>query len=329
MDTNLQHQLFRHLKESLPQHLSLTDELCDLLDLSADSVYRRIRGEKPITLLELKRICEHYQLSVDRLLQLQNESVIFQAPGLNGAAGGLADYLKGMLGQFQYFNSFKVRELQYLCKDIPFWYFYLFPEMGAFKTFFWTRNIHNDPELSHQQFSMKEYSYTDCFTLGQKILLAYNEIPSVEIWNLESIHSTINQIAYYRDAGIFKSVEDLDAVINSFYRMIDHLELQAEKGQKFVPGASDISYRSNVQFYINELILGNNTILLHLDNKRLSIITHSVLNYLMTNDDRFAEKSFSTLNSLVTRSTLVSRTGEKDRNKFFNILREKVNTLKN
>ncbi|HQZ76089.1 MAG TPA: helix-turn-helix domain-containing protein, partial [Chitinophagaceae bacterium] len=72
METNhLQQQLFSHLKENLPAHLSLVDELCDLLDLSADSVYRRIRGEKPITLSELKKICEHYHLSLDQLLQLK------------------------------------------------------------------------------------------------------------------------------------------------------------------------------------------------------------------------------------------------------------------
>ncbi|MEI9809220.1 MAG: hypothetical protein WDO16_15910 [Bacteroidota bacterium] len=47
MDTNeLQQQLFAYLKENIPAHLSLVDELCDLLDLGADSVYRRIRGEK-------------------------------------------------------------------------------------------------------------------------------------------------------------------------------------------------------------------------------------------------------------------------------------------
>lgn len=39
----LQQELFKHLKEKLPSHLSLVDELCDLLNLSADSVYRRIR----------------------------------------------------------------------------------------------------------------------------------------------------------------------------------------------------------------------------------------------------------------------------------------------
>src|SRR5262245_26860734 len=107
----LQQELFKHLKNSLPAHVSLTDELCNLLDLSADSVYRRIRCEKPITLNELKQICEHYQVSLDQLLQLKNDSVLFQAPGIMSDAVPFVDYMKGMLAQFQYFNSFQQAEI--------------------------------------------------------------------------------------------------------------------------------------------------------------------------------------------------------------------------
>ena len=70
-NNEIQQQLFSVLKQKLPAHISLVDELGDLLGLSADSVYRRIRGEKPIDLIELKKICDHYRLSLDQLLQLQ------------------------------------------------------------------------------------------------------------------------------------------------------------------------------------------------------------------------------------------------------------------
>jgi hypothetical protein len=324
----LQQQLFSHLKENLPPHLSLVDELCDLLDLSADSVYRRIRGEKPITLFELKKICEHYHLSLDQLLQLQNESVLFDAPGMNGAPGEFIDYMKGMLVQFKYFNSFKTKQIQYLSKDVPIWYFYLFPELGAFKTFFWSKTINNHPGLANKLFSMQEYPYEDCFAIGQKVLEEHNQIESIELWNYETIHSTINQVAYYKDAGHFRSSDDFEVVINSFHRMLDHLQLQAEKGVKFMPGASDVSYRAPIKFYVNELILGNNTMLLSLDDKRLSMVTYSVFHYLFTRDPRFSNKVAETFNTLLTRATLISNTGEKERNRFFNALRDKVNALK-
>ena len=329
METNeIQQELFNHLKKSLPPHLSLVDELCDLLDLSADSVYRRIRGEKPISLAELKKICEHYNFSIDQLLQLQNESVLFQAPGLNSGSVEFIDYMKGMLGQFIYFNSFEKKEISYLCKDVPFWYFYLFPELASFKTFFWIKTINNHSNFSGKQFSYKESSFEDCFTVGQQILKEFNKIPSVELWNLESINSTINQIGYYKEAGIFKQPADMIMVIDSFQQILDHLQLQAEKGVKFLPGSTDLSYQASIQFYVNELILGNNTILLDLNGQRISMMTYSVLNYLMTRDNRFSEKAFNNFNTLLSRSALKSKTGEKDRNKFFNTLHDKVNTLK-
>ena len=49
--------------------------------------------------------------------------------------------------------------------------------------------------------------------------------------------------------------------------MIDHLQMQAEKGVKFMPGDTDVSHKAPIQFYINELILGNNTMAMKLDGK--------------------------------------------------------------
>jgi len=326
--TTVQQHLFLRLKQMLPSHVSLAAELCDLLELSTDSVYRRIRGEKPITIDELKKICEHYKLSLDQLLQLKTESVLFNAPGLNGSPDEFADYMQAMLSQFKYFNSFEEKEIFYLCKDAPIWYFYLFPELAAFKTFFWSKTINNQPALAGKKFSIEDFPYKECFDIGQQVLEEHNKINSVELWNLESIHSTINQVAYYRDAGIFQSDDDLSRVIVSFHQWLDHLELQAEKGCKFMPGAGDAGHRSSLQFYVNELILGNNTMVIKLDNKELSMVTYSVFHYLFTDDVRFSAKAMSSFNTLLGRSALISKTGEKERIRFFNILREKVNGLK-
>lgn len=324
----LQQELFNYLKLQLPPHISMVDELCDLLDLSTDSVYRRIRGEKPVSFKELKEICGKYNLSLDQMLKLENESVLFQAPGMIHKAADFYAYMKAMLAQFQYFSTHKNREIHYLCKDAPFWYFYLFPHLASFKTFFWSKTINNYPELADKKYSFKDFPYDDCFKVGQDILKLHNEMLTVELWNLESVHSTISQIAYYKDSGFFKTTEDLELVVDSFLQLLDHLELQAEKGVKFLPGAKEVSFKAAHQFYVNELILGNNTILLILEGQRVSMITYSVFNYLITRDIRFSEKNFETFNTLLSKSTLISSTGEKDRVRFFNTLRNKVLQLR-
>ena len=325
----LQQLLFRKIRDQLPLHLSLADELGELLNLSADSVYRRIRAEKPLDLSELEVICKHYHISLDALLQLESDAVLFQAPEVGRGYIPFEQRMQGMLQEFRYFNSFKKREMKYLCKDIPIWYFYLFPAMAAFKTFFWRRTINNESGLQQSKFSMAQFPETACREIGWQILTEYNQMDSVELWNLESIHSSINQVAYYRDAGVFESKQDLLLVVEDFIRMLDHLQQQAERGSSFLPGDHHQKVQNNHQFYLNELILGNNTILLTLDDQKVSMITYSVYNYISTRDERFTESAFSSFQNLLSRSSLISRSGEKERNRFFNALRDKVLELKN
>jgi hypothetical protein len=321
--TDLQQQLFNFIKSSQP-HISLADELCDLLDISHDSAYRRIRGEKPLTLDELKRICERFHISLDQVLQLQNDAVVFHAsPVLS-----FLDHLKGMLRQLKYLNSFKERQMLYLCKDLVIWQFYLFPEVAIFKTFFWMKTLLNQPEYSHQLFSLSENSFDECLEIGRQINREYNELPCVELWNKESINSTLSQIQYYKDADIFKTRSDLEAVVDSFEKTLDHLEHQAEKGLKFMPGGSDVTYRAPLQLYINEVVIGSNTILAEGDKTKIAFIPYNVFSYMVTKDVSFTESNFHAFRNLVSRSTLISGTGEKERNKFFRLLKEKVRDLK-
>jgi hypothetical protein len=61
-----------------------------------------------------------------------------------------------------------------------------------------------------------------------------------------------------------------------------------------------------------------------LNLSRLTFVTYNVLHYMHTSDQRFTKKAFENFELLISRSTLISATGEKDRNKFFQLLRDKV-----
>lgn len=324
----LQQQFFSRLKSVIPPHLSMVDELTELLGLSYDSVYRRIRGEKPLALNELRQICSHYHISLDQVLQLQNDTVVFRAPDINHNGLPFEEYLKGILRDLKSFNSFRNRKMFYLCKDMTFFHFYLFPEFAAFKTFFWIKTILSHSAYNNKPFSLVDFPYRDYFSIGQQIIEEYNQVPSVELWNFESINSSINQIQYYHDSGMFATREDFELVVDSLEKTLAHLQLETEKGFKFMPGQSDLSFRAPLQFYVNEVILGNNTILVELDGVRQSFITYNVLSYLVTKDPRLNEKSFTTFNNILSRAALISETGEKERNKFFRSLKEKVQGLK-
>jgi hypothetical protein len=186
----------------------------------------------------------------------------------------------------------------------------------------------NEAGFEEQKFSVKKFDAGNYLKLGQKILQQYNLLPSVELWNYEGINSTILQIEYYRDAGIFETKEDLDLVVDSCDAMLQHLQKQAEKGQKFFPGSNGNGTGAALKFYINEIILGNNNIIVSLDDTMTAYINSTVLKYISTSDKKFTGKMYNNFQNLLSRSVMISQTGERERVRFFNALRERVQGCK-
>ena len=97
---------------------------------------------------------------------------------------------------------------------------------------------------------------------------------------------------------------------------MDYLEKQAETGYK----QDGVAY--NV--YVNEFILGDNTILVECDGEKAVYFNHNVINYIVTRQPALVEYTASTLQTILQKSALISGTGEKTRQLFFDNLRERI-----
>jgi hypothetical protein len=65
-----------------------------------------------------------------------------------------------------------------------------------------------------------------------------------------------------------------------------------------------------------------------MNDKKFVFLNHSVLNYIMTYNKDFVDYVFETIHLLLRKSTLISEIGEKDRQLFFQTLREKIDEKK-
>ena len=72
------------------------------------------------------------------------------------------------------------------------------------------------------------------------------------------------------------------------------------------------------------MILGDNSFIVLLEGTKMAIMPHTVINYITTRDLAFCENMFDYVQSLMKRSTLISKVSEKERSKFFRILRERI-----
>jgi hypothetical protein len=314
---------FQHIKSSLAAHLSLVDEVADLLNISNDSAYRRIRGEKPLSFDEIKTLCAHYKVSLDQLFHLNNDSFLFSGPLTNNNNFGIESYLEHLLNQVNYFNSFEQRELYYNGKDMFLFHCFGFHELTAFKIFFWMKTILQYPIEGKEILLMKSIRES-VFNITSKIIAAFNKLPLLEIWHDDSMNATLRQIDYYRQSKIFPSEDYALVVYKEMLEMVNHIEKQAEAGCRFPMGGKPSAASVPFRFYYNEFMLGDNCTLAVLNNSKVVYLNHSVLNVVMTKDPVFTEYIYQHLQNIMHKSTLMSLVGEKERRRFFNSMREKV-----
>src|SRR6478736_8217552 len=116
--SQLQVNLFNHIKSVLPSNLSLADEIADLLEVSVDSAYRRIRGEKQISFEEIQKLSNHFKISIDKILNLKSDSILFSGSYLHHKDYDFLKYLDDVYKSLTYIASFEQKELIYFSKDI-------------------------------------------------------------------------------------------------------------------------------------------------------------------------------------------------------------------
>ena len=320
----VQQLFFQHLKKNLPGHISFVDEIGNFLQISNDSAYRRIRGEKSISFDELQKLCRHYKVSLDSFLHLQSDAFIFNSKLKANNGASFEEWIHNIHAQLMHFNSFKEKHMYFLLKDIPPFEHFLIPELVKFKIFFWMKSILDYKNLKGVKFDLEDKRYDEYEEIVKKITDLYIKVPMTEIWNTESIDSTLRQINFYREAGSFKNAADIQILYTRVEDLVNHLEKQAELGLKFRVGQEPTASSTQYRMYVNELILGDNTTLAELDGTRITFLNYGVLFIVYTIDERFNQAMSENLDNLIKKSTMISQSGEKERVRFFNKLRDKI-----
>lgn len=323
----LQQELFQNIREILPSNLSLADKIAELLKVSPDGAYRRIRGEKSLSFQELQKLSSHFRISLDSMLKIDSRSSLFYGNWIKAETFNFREYLGGLLDQTEKLAKAERRMIYYEARDFfPVHYLY-FPELAAFKYFYWIRTI-----LSHPDYAGKCVEDHDLDAvlndLSPRIIKAYNQVDTVELWSHEIINATLHQITSYEEAGVFRNKETAAKLYEQLGAMLEHINHQAEHGQKFEPGAQPTPESPKFKLYFNEAYLGHNTLLTESDGLETVYINHGVLNMTMTNDKEFCNNTRNYFEHMIQRSILINGVDEARRKRFFKGMHDKMKAAK-
>jgi hypothetical protein len=213
----------------------------------------------------------------------------------------------------------------YEAEDIPPFHHFQFPELAAFKYFFWMRTILQYPDYNNffRRPSVKRFIAT---RPARAIIDTYNQIPSVEIWSVETLNSSLRQIEFYKDCRWFSrrrirdaTVHDSSNMLISAYSRTGRIRRQSSR-----PVTSRRTAWPEYQLFFNEVILGHNTILAEAGEEK-SVFYQSRRAELndYTRLKRFCDYTKLSLENIMRKSSLISSVSEKRRNRFFNVLKKR------
>jgi hypothetical protein len=319
-EQNIQTAFFELLKTKIDSNSHLADIIAALLSISKDSAYRRIRGDTPLSLDETILICKKLNIDLSQLVQsASNDLVVFKYNQLFTEKGGFLDYIKNMTKVLQMVAS-KNGKIYYAAEDIPIFHHFQKPYLASFKLYYWNKTILNQDILVGNKLEF-ELMHPDLLAAAEELLKAYESVTSHEIWTEESINSTLRQMEYFAESGQFQRKEQALKVIEEFKEMFENLQKMAETSSK---NESD----RNFQMYNSEVLIGNNCILIEIQDQKYVFLSHNTFNSLSTQNESFCHETELWMNNLIKKSTLISDVSEKHRYKFFKKMNDAIQQTK-
>ena len=322
-----QDNFLKKIEDIIPANSSLVIELSDVLNISQDSAYRRLRGSTQLTISEVSTLCKHYRISFDVFDDMDTNNVTFSFLNIDYNMESFEVYLETMINDLSIIKNSKGKKITYACEDIPIFYNYKYPSLGSFKIFYWMEAILNKSLLENKKFS-NEAIPQKLKDLGSKIFDLYLDTPSVEIWTDTTYLSVIKQVEFFWESGKFESNQEVINILDDLKQLLADIQLQAKVGKKLYGNSSESGQRADYELYVSEIEIGNNCVLVDLGVTKSVYLGHLSFNTISTMNKEYCELTEQWLDNIIKKSNPISQVSEKIRYQYFKTAFIKIEKFK-
>jgi len=320
----LQSYIFKNLLPRFKKTSEAVTALKDLIHLNQNGVYKRMRGDSDLTPSQIEAISLKHKISLDAHIFKNSDSVLFQFNPLIKTIKNFDDYTTELYNAVKPLSDLKGLTLYSASSDLPIFYFLSSPELFSFKMFVLAQSVWNFEYIKQEKFSFNLLSRSTQ-ARAQHIWHIYRMQNTIEMWSLNILDSTINQIEYYFSIKIIKSKTDALKLCTALFDLVSNLEIMATEGKRITDKSAA---KDSFKLYHNELNFANNTILIESEMINLVYTNFVIPDYLRTTDTRIVKHTQNWFSDIVSKSTQISTQGEKSRKYFFETLFDKIERLK-
>jgi len=313
-------KVIKAVKEALPTNANIADVLSDILPISREGVYRRIRGEVVFSFHEIYSIAQKLGLSVDYMIKSSsNESAIFeliQQPfqGSEEEIYKTPNKFEQIMGLIMDDTSSKFELSHNLFPQVPSHMFYHLSKYNSFK---W---IYKNENKKLKPVPYKEVDYPEhIFQLHKKNNIATMGIRQTSyIWDYTIVEMMVREIRYFAEIKLLDK-EDVTILKNELHKFLSYVENLTFKGV--------FSTGNKINIYISGVNSDASYSYIETSKYRICMIGLFDFQYIISTDDVAYNMVKGKIQSLKMASTLITETNENYRLSFFRTQRELVNAL--
>ncbi|WP_299338490.1 hypothetical protein [uncultured Psychroserpens sp.] len=308
-----QSKFLKEIQSQLPGNTSLIDAIATALDISYDAAHRRTSLKSKLSIDECIILAKHYHIALDSLFETTEKSFISveKTKHIHNEKE-LEDYFKTSYDSLLPLLQQQASRILYSAKDIPLFYTIGDDILSRFKTYVWLKLLDNSFNTkTFEQFSPG----VGLIEAAKNLKGLYQNLNTIEIWDITTVNSTLKQIHFYNQAGQISNsiaIELCEALKVLMKTISDRVDVNA----------------SHYQMYYNELLLMNNNVLVSTPNQQSLYVPFSILSYYLTSDTITCQQAEAYLNQQLQHSKLLNTSGEKEKRTFFNRINAKIDALK-
>jgi len=318
---NIQKVFFEIAKNRLSSNLRLADVVGDVLRVSPDSAYRRIRGEKELSVNELIKLCQYFDISVDSIINYQSDNILFKYTPLDMTdMNNYYTYMKSLNVLFNEISGSKEKEIYFMALDVPVVHFMPFLELTLFKIYTWFQSI-NNVHLSYEQFTA-QLDIPLLSNIYSSIGNAYKQIPSTEIWTNSTLSPLLHLMDHYSDLNCFEKKETANLICRQLYQLVENIEKYAEQEAKEAE-AGEAPFR----MFLSPVDIMNDFMITKRDGITVTSIKLYTINGIFTSNEFFCNEVEKWMKDTTSKSLRLSGASAKERYLFFQNLKNQVGSL--
>lgn len=319
--TNLtQAQFFGLIKSKAADSNSIAPIVSDVLGVALDSAYRRLRCQKELTFQEAITLARHFGVSLDEVAQIESDAMVFQNRDFISCRDDMSMFSAKALNVVEQCLAFENHHFYYIAKDLPFFYYFLEPEVAKFKIFFWLKTLYADPAFKDLKFNPS--LIPDQFlSTGMRAMNSYFKLRSSEIWHNETIDSILSQIMYFHEIHAFESKEIGVVVLEKLKKILETIQDQASNGRR---NHYENSPHDEFSLFHNQILLNDNSIYTEAGSVHTSFLIYAGINFVKTTDKGFNQTMKKWVERQMQKSTLISVNSEKERSSYFSKMYIKI-----